>query len=162
MEEDDVSFDRFDFKSTFSLCAGKTRDILIENVILKKENRILKRKNKQRIKFRFSDRLFYAAICRLSEKAKNFITLIQPETVLKWQRMLIKKFWTFPANKPRVGRPLVPVEIRALILDMKNKNLYWGYKRIQGELLKLGIQLDKKTIWNILHDSGEGETLNVE
>jgi putative transposase len=35
---------------------------------------------------------------------------------------------------------------------MKNKNLYWGYKRIQGELLKLGIELDKKTIWNILHD----------
>ena len=38
--------------------------------------------------------------------------------------------------------------IKELILDMKNKNLYWGYKRIQGELLKLGIELDKKTIWN--------------
>jgi len=35
---------------------------------------------------------------------------------------------------------------------MKNKNVYWGYKRIQGELLKLGIELDKKTIWNILYD----------
>ena len=35
---------------------------------------------------------------------------------------------------------------------MKNSNLYLGYKRIQGELLKLGIELDKKTIWNILHD----------
>ena len=34
---------------------------------------------------------------------------------------------------------------------MKNKNLYWGYNRIQGELLKLGIELDKKTIWNILN-----------
>ena len=51
-----------------------------------------------------------------------------------------------------MGRPPVPSEIKALVLDMKNSNLYLGYKRIQGELLKLGIELDKKTIWNILHD----------
>ena len=35
---------------------------------------------------------------------------------------------------------------------MKNDNLYWGYKKIQGELLKLGIALDQKTIRNILTD----------
>ena len=35
---------------------------------------------------------------------------------------------------------------------MKNDNLYWGYKKIQGELLKLGISLDQKTIRNILAD----------
>lgn len=80
------------------------------------------------------------------------MTLIKPETVLKWQRNLIKKFWTFPYYKSRPGRPPVPVWIRELILDMKNKNLLWGYKRIQSELLKLGIDLDKKTIWNILYN----------
>ena len=64
------------------------------------------------------------------------MTLINPETVYKWQRKLIKRFWIFPSNKSRVGRPPVPAEIKALILDMKNRNLYWGYKRIQGELLK--------------------------
>ncbi len=35
---------------------------------------------------------------------------------------------------------------------MKNKNLHWGYKRIQGELMKLGIDIDKKTIWNTLYN----------
>ena len=35
---------------------------------------------------------------------------------------------------------------------MKNENLYWGVKKIQGELLKLNIELDPKTIWNILSD----------
>ena len=34
---------------------------------------------------------------------------------------------------------------------MKNDNLNWGYKKIQGELLKLGISLDQKTIRNILN-----------
>jgi putative transposase len=33
---------------------------------------------------------------------------------------------------------------------MKNDNLYWGYKKIQGELLKLGVTLDQKTIRNVL------------
>jgi hypothetical protein len=65
---------------------------------------------------------------------------------------LIKKFWTFCSDKPRIGRPPVPASTKELVLDMKNKNLYWGYKRIQGELLKLGIELDKKTIWNILNE----------
>jgi transposase InsO family protein len=35
---------------------------------------------------------------------------------------------------------------------MKNDNLTWGYKKIQGELLKIGINLDQKTIRNILND----------
>ena len=136
----------------FSLFSTKHMDIVIANAILKKENEILKRKKKKKLKFRFSDRLFYALICKLFENGKESVTLIKPETVLKWQRNLIRKFWTFRSDKPRVGRPPVPASIKELILDMKNKNLYWGYKRIQGELLKLGIELDKKTIWNILFD----------
>ena len=34
---------------------------------------------------------------------------------------------------------------------MKNDNLNWGYKKIQGELLKLDISLDQKTVRNILN-----------
>ena len=130
------------------LFPSKQLDILVENAILKKENEILKREKKDRLKFRFIDRLFYAVICKSSKKAKGCVTLIKPETVLKWQRHLIKKFWTFPSYNKRPGRPAVPGWIKDLILEMKNKNLQWGYKRIQGELLKLGIDLDKKTIWN--------------
>ena len=88
----------------------------------------------------------------MSKKAKGHVKLIKPDTILRWQRNLIKRFWTFPSYKSRPGRPPVPAWIRELILDMKNKNLHWGYMRIQGELLKLGIDLDKKTIWNILHN----------
>ena len=48
------------------------------------ENEILKRKRRERIKFRFFDKLFYALICKLSENGKEYVTLIKPETVLKW------------------------------------------------------------------------------
>ena len=139
-------------QAVFFLFPSRQLNILVENAILKKENEILKRKKKGRIKFRFYDRLFYSIICKLSKAAKGHVILIKPETILHWQRNLIKKFWTFPSYKSRPGRPPVPASIKNLILDMKNKNLHWGYKRIQGELLKLGIDLDKKTIWNILYN----------
>lgn len=76
---------------------------------------------------------------------------MKPETVLRWKRQLIKHFWTCKVKR-RVGRPPVKNEIKQLILAMKNDNLYWGHKKIQGELLKLGVELDKKTIQNILTD----------
>jgi len=80
------------FRAIFLLFSARHMDIVIKNAILKKENEILKRKKKERIKFKFFDRLFYAVMCKLSEKAKEFITLIKPETALKWQRNLIRKF----------------------------------------------------------------------
>jgi len=64
---------------------------------------------------------------------KERLMLVKPETVLRWQRQLIKRFWTFKSKK-RVGRPPVSNEIKQLILTMKNDNLFWGYKKIQGEL----------------------------
>lgn len=44
------------------------QDIIVENAILKKENEILKRKKRGRIKFRFFDRLFYTVICKSAKK----------------------------------------------------------------------------------------------
>ncbi len=55
----------FDFllmiiRIVFVFIPKNKKDIIIENIILKKENEILKRKKKVRIKFKFSDRIFYA------------------------------------------------------------------------------------------------------
>ena len=50
-------------RAVFLLLSVKQINIAVENAILKKENEILKRKKKDRIKFKFFDRLFYAVIC---------------------------------------------------------------------------------------------------
>jgi len=115
----------------------------------KKELEILKRLNqKKRIKIKHYDRVIFSILNRIGS-IKEIISIVKPETVLLWQKQLIKRFWTYKKIY-KGGRPPVDDEIKQLILSMKNENLYWGYKKIQGELIKLGIRLDQKTIRNIL------------
>jgi len=134
----------------FNLCKSK-KELFVQISIQQKEIEILKRKQgRRRIRFLHSDRIVFSILNRVGH-LKDRLTLVKPETVLRWQRQLIKHFWTFKRTK-RVGRPPVTNEIKQLVLAMKNDNLFWGYKKIQGELQKLDIHLDKKTIRNILTD----------
>ena len=143
------SFLSFILKILFNLFKSK-RQLLTRISILEKELEIYKRKQaKKRLKIKQIDRIIFSLLNKILN-IKDKISIVKPETLLKWQRQLIKSFWTFNSKKRQKGRPPVPMEINELILKMKNENITWGAKRIRGELLKLNIDLDTKTIRNIL------------
>jgi putative transposase len=143
----------FIFKIMFRCITGLfvKRNLELENMLLLKENQILKRK-KKRIKFSNIDRFFYMTIYHNYKAIIDKVTLIKPETVLSWHKKLIKRKWNF--SKKRQGRPEVSKEIKLLIVEMKKNNSKWGSKRIMGELRKLGIKLCKRTISKILKEYG--------
>jgi putative transposase len=87
------------------------------------------------------------ALIRLLPPALRQYRLITPSTILRWHRRLIARKWTHPR---RTGRPSVSVEITALIERLATENRSWGYKRIQGELLKLGYRVGASTIHRVL------------
>jgi hypothetical protein len=60
-----------------------------------------------------------------------------------------------PARSPAWCPPLA-AETRSLILRLARENPRWGYMRIQGELLKLGISVSATTVASVLRASGLG------
>ena len=124
--------------------------ILSENAVLKKGNEILLRRVwKKRVHFSSCDQFLFVVLNRAAD-IKHRLALVKPETVLTWQRIPIRRFWTFERRPANRGRKSDDTDIKNLILSMKNDNLLWGVKRIQGELLKLDISLSTKKIRKIL------------
>lgn len=77
------------------------------------------------------------------------VMLVTPETVLRWHRELVRRKWT--RSVPRTtGRPPLDDETIALILRLAQENPLWGYGRLQGELHKLGAQVGRSTVRDVL------------
>ncbi|HEV7583636.1 MAG TPA: helix-turn-helix domain-containing protein, partial [Mycobacterium sp.] len=54
----------------------------------------------------------------------------------------------------RPGRPRTMRSVRALVLRLARENPSWGYRRIHGELLVLGVKVAASTVWEILKEAG--------
>jgi transposase len=78
--------------------------------------------------------------------------LVEPATLLRWHRELVRRRWSFPRRPP--GRPPMVSPARQLVLRLAAENPNWGYKRIHGELKGLGYTLSPSTVWNILRRHG--------
>ena len=77
-----------------------------------------------------------------------------PQTLLRWHRELVRRKWKQP---PRIaGRPAVDDRIRQLVLRFARENPGWGYPRIAGELLKLGLRVSPSTVRRLLLANGLG------
>jgi hypothetical protein len=107
-----------------------------------------------------ADRLFFVWLCQLIPSLRNAITIVQPDTVLRWHRSGFRLYWRWK-SRARSGRPKVPIEVRGLILRMSVENPLWGAPRIHGELLKLGVEIAQSTVAKYMakrRPGGSGQT----
>src|ERR1039457_3668476 len=125
----------------------------LEIVVLHHELAVLHRQA-SRPALRPSDRAFLAAASRLLPRARWRSFFVTPETLLAWHRRLVARRWTYPGRCP--GRPRISREVRELVLRLAREKPRWGYRRIAGELLGLGVQISATSVRKVLADAGLG------
>ena len=121
----------------------------IELLALRHEVAMLRRQVKRQ-SFDPADRALLAVLSRFLPRSRWAAFGVTPATLLGWQHRLVTRRWTYPHRSP--GRPRVDEETTSLVVRQARENPRWGYRRIQGELLKLGVQLAASTIARIMKD----------
>ena len=131
----------------FARCFRSRRDLMLENLALRQQLGVLKRKHPQ-LRFGASDRLFWAILRRLWRRGwKQTLVLVQPETVIRWHRTGFRLYWKWISRKHAVvGRKPTSQELRELIFQMVAENRTWGAPRIHGELKMLGFDISERTV----------------
>jgi putative transposase len=126
-----------------------TKDV--ELLVLRHQLLVLRRQQ-PRPSFRAADRAFLAALSRLLPPRGRHGLIVTSQTLLRWHRELVRRRWTQP-QRPS-GRPRVERRVRELVLRLARENPRWGYPRIAGELLKLGVHVSPSTVRRLLLAAG--------
>ncbi len=124
-----------------------------ELLVLRHENAVLRR-NAGRIRYDRADRAWFAALTRFIPRRRwAEVFPVTPATLLAWHRKLTaRKYDTSRRRRP--GRPPAVRSIARLTIRLAHENPLWGYRRIHGELTKLGLTIAASTIYEILRAAG--------
>jgi putative transposase len=131
------------FRFIILILAGH-KEIALENAALRQQLTILKREQ-PRPKLQHRHRLFCIALMKIWKRWRTALGVVQPATVVSWQRRRFKQYWSRLSQKKRPGRPKVSAEVRKLVRTMAAANVTWGGPRIHGELLKLGFEMSERS-----------------
>jgi transposase InsO family protein len=139
------------------LLPGSDRDKDAEILSLRHQLAVLQRQlGEQRVRFEPANRAFLAALLHHLPRptVHRLRLLVRPDTILRWHRDLVARRHAAASRPRRRGRPRTVRSVRALVLRLVRQNPSWGYRRVHGELLTLGVKIAASTVWEILREAG--------
>jgi len=134
-----------------------SRDKDAEILALRHQLSVLQRQlGPDRVRFTPGDRALLAALLHRIPRdvLKRLHLVVRPDTVLRWHRDVVVHRHAQRSRPRHPGRPRTVHSVRVLVLRLVRENPGWGYRRVHGELLVLGVKVAASTVWEILHDAG--------
>ena len=99
-----------------------------ENAVLRHQLIVLRRRLHGRVRVTNHDRWFFIQLYRWFASILRVLTIIRPETLLRWHRAGFRRYWRWKTNS-RGRRPQIQIELRALIRQTSMENPLWGAPR---------------------------------
>ena len=130
----------------------KTAEILI----LRHQLAVLQRRRPRRPNLSWADRALLAILHGVIPNARRYglRLLVTPDTIMRWHRDIIRRRWAAGSVRGKTGRPTTRRNIKTLVLRPARENPEWGYRRIHGELVGLGVKVAASRVWEILKNAG--------
>ena len=125
---------------TLRSCLQSRHTLAMENLALRHQIAVLKRRKRPRPKLGRLDRMLWVWLSRKWSDWRRDLVIVKPDTVVRWHRASFKAFWRWKSRKlDGVGRPAKGKEVIDLIRKLSKENPLWGAPHIHAELEKLGI-----------------------
>jgi len=126
-----------------------------EIVLLRHQSNMLRRRVPSKPKLSVADRLLFVWLYRLFPSVLSAVTIVQPETIIRWRRLGFRVYWRWK-SRSRGGRPKVPLEIRRLIREMSLAIRLWGAPRIHANCSSSGSTSRSRRSPSTWRGAGEG------
>jgi hypothetical protein len=127
-------------------CFRSHRSLLVENVALRQQRIVLKRRHPKPT-LEYHDKLFWGFARRFWSAWKRSLIVVTPDTVVRWHRAGFRLYWAWLSrHRPASGRQRISLALRDLIFRMAAENPPWGAPRIHGELRMLGFAISERTV----------------
>ena len=135
---------------------GGVRALAAENLLLRKQLMVMTRTRRRSPKLNFFDKVTFgilSSVIRLNRLSRIAI-ILKPATLLKFHRALVNRKYRllFSKKSSKKPGPKGPDEqLIHLIIEMKQRNPSYGYRRIAMQITNtFGIVIDKDVVRRIL------------
>jgi transposase InsO family protein len=133
----------------------------LEILLLRQQLRIVERKQPRGPQIPRWQKVPLAVLAmRLKKRASHggaalaeSLRLFKPDTVIGWHRAIVRRKWTYPQGQ-QPGRPPIDPELEHWILQVAQDNPGLGYRKLAGEMRKLGFTVSKTAISTVLQRHG--------
>ena len=106
-------------------CFKSRRRLEAEILVLRHQLNVLQQRAPRRLYLRRVDRALFIWLYRRCPRILDAITIVRPETVVRWHRMGFAAY-----SRPLGGRPQIGKEVRDLIRRMSFENPLWGAPKL--------------------------------